>query len=101
MSLDVLFSSLRARPGSSALELAGALHVSVPTVRRLLRAAGDGVVTQGRARRTLPAGDDGALKCLVAAGVPAACSEIVMAGGARSWKSSASMATAAGVAVRW
>ncbi len=37
---------------ASAPELAAGLRVSVPTVQRLLRAAGDSVVSLGRARRT-------------------------------------------------
>jgi hypothetical protein len=43
---------LRRRPAASAPELAADLRVSVPTVQRLLRGAGDAVITLGRARRT-------------------------------------------------
>ena len=47
-----LAAVLRRRPMASAPALAAELRVSVPTVQRLLRAAGDSVVSRGRARRT-------------------------------------------------
>ena len=49
---DLLLTALRRRPQSSAADLAAELRVSVPTVQRLLRAAGPAVVSLGRARRT-------------------------------------------------
>lgn len=47
-----LLLTLRARPASSAPQLAQALGTSVPTVQRLLRRAGNDVLTLGQARRT-------------------------------------------------
>ena len=49
---DDLAAALRRHPASSAQDLATRLGVSVPTVHRLLRSAGDQVITLGRARRT-------------------------------------------------
>lgn len=51
-SVEQLLATLRRKPQSSAPEVAAALGVSVPTAQRLLRTAGDAVVSLGRARRT-------------------------------------------------